>query len=332
MDAEIIDGCQKNDIMVTVYLLTYNHAPYIKQALDAIINQRVNFNIQILVLDDASNDGTSDIICEYAVRYPELFTVIIQKENKYQKNISIERAIVPFLYGKYTAFCEGDDYWLSDAKLQKQVDYMETHPNISGTGGVSRYYSDDGVECQNPAPPRKFRNRILTEKEIRYKKKFGISINTLMILSDILRSEQYICAREISPKVGDGIILPYMFRYGEVYIFDEVFQYHRIQTRKNASNYNSLFSSREKYLDYMRVCQAWTVCGIDTKYRIYSYIRNTGLYFILFLRQHDIMFFLHTQKMMDAQYRKKICLAILYGIIVVFPKMLWVKIFKRKRK
>lgn len=330
MDAEIIDGCQKNDIMVTAYLLTYNHAPYIRQALDAIINQKVNFKIQILVLDDASNDGTSDIIREYVARYPELFTVIIQKENKYQKSISIERAIVPYIYGKYTAFCEGDDYWIGDTKLQKQVDYMETHPDISATGGVSRYYSDEGVECQNPAPPREFRNRALTENEIIYKKKFGISTNTLMTLSAILRSEQYICAREISPKVGDGIIIPYMFQYGDVYIFDEVFQYHRIQTRDNASNYNSIFSTREKYLDIIRVCQAWVTCDINPKYRIRLYIRNMGLYFVLFLRQNDCRFFFHAQKKMDKQYRKYLGFAILYGIIIIFPKMAWRKIFKRK--
>lgn len=330
MDAEIIDGCQKNDIMVTVYLLTYNHAPYIRQALDAIINQKVNFKIQILVLDDASNDGTSDIIREYVARYPALFTAIIQKENKYQKNISIERTIVPYIYGKYTAFCEGDDYWIGDTKLQKQVDYMENHSNISGTGGVSRYYLDDGVECQKPAPLQEFRNKILTENELIHKKIIRVSTNTLMILSDILRSERYIRAREISPKVGDGILVPYMFQYGDVYIFDEVFQYHRIQTRDNASNYNSIFSTREKYLDIIRVCQAWVACDINPKYRIRSYIRNMGLYFVLFLRKNDCRFFFHAQKKMDKQYRKYLGFAILYGIIIIFPKMAWRKIFKRK--
>ena len=326
MDAEIIDYCVKHDIMVTVYLLTYNHEPYIRQTIDSILKQKINFKMQILVLDDASTDGTSDIVREYAEKYPEIFTAIIQKENKYQKNISIEREIVPYIYGKYVALCEGDDYWLSLNKLQKQFDYMETHPNISGTGGVTCYFTDEGTECMKPAPAKKFRNRILSRRDLIREKGIRISTNTLMLLATMIKDEKYLQAREMSPKVGDGILVPYMFENGGVYIFDDFFQYHRIQTRKDASNYNTLFSMREKFDDTIRVFNARVICEISSHFIVSSYIQQIGLFFVLFVR--DCHFFYKTVKNAMPQYRRYTPIAVLYGIIIVFPKLLLQKIWR----
>lgn len=123
--------------LVTVICLTYNHANYVRNALDGILMQRTNFPFEIVVHDDASIDGTQDIIREYEEKYPGIFNVVYQKENQYSKTKSfvyIDRNIItPRIRGKYVAACEGDDYWLDPDKLQMQVDYMEAHPNCSCT-------------------------------------------------------------------------------------------------------------------------------------------------------------------------------------------------------
>lgn len=119
--------------LVSINCITFNHAPYIRQCLDAFINQKTNFSFEVLIHDDASTDGTSDIIREYATCYPDIIKPYIQEKNQYSQgkgyigdDINRKRAL-----GKYIAECEGDDYWIDPLKLQRQVDFMEFHPDYS---------------------------------------------------------------------------------------------------------------------------------------------------------------------------------------------------------
>ena len=120
-------------IMASINCVTFNHVNYIRTALDSFLMQKTDFAFEILVHDDASTDGTSDIIREYAARYPEKVKPLIQTENQYSQGIdNISGAFnFPRARGKYIFMCDGDDYFLSPDKLQKQVDYMETHPDCT---------------------------------------------------------------------------------------------------------------------------------------------------------------------------------------------------------
>jgi len=94
--------------------------------------QKTNFPIEVLIHDDASTDGTADIIREYEEKYPDIIKPIYQTENQYSKGISISRTYnFPRIKGKYVAMCEGDDYWTDEYKLQKQVDFMEANEDFS---------------------------------------------------------------------------------------------------------------------------------------------------------------------------------------------------------
>lgn len=121
-----------NEILVTIFCTSYNHEKYIARTLSSLINQKVDFKYEILIHDDASTDKTQEIIRSFVDKYPELFHAILQKENQWSKGINFMRDIVmPYAKGKYIAVCEGDDYWLDEYKLQKQVDYMENHPECT---------------------------------------------------------------------------------------------------------------------------------------------------------------------------------------------------------
>lgn len=116
--------------VVSICCLTYNHEPYIRQCLDGFVMQKTNFPIEILIHDDASTDRTQDIIREYEAKYPNIIKPIYQKENQYSKGVKVS---LVYNYsrakGKYIALCEGDDYWTDPYKLQKQVDFLESHPD-----------------------------------------------------------------------------------------------------------------------------------------------------------------------------------------------------------
>ncbi len=125
---------QDKPIMVSVWCRTYNHVNYIKDALDGLVSQQTDFIYKVIVFDDASTDGTSDIVRAYAEKYPEIIHAIIAKENIYH-HPDTKKIIADIwkqhLTGKYMAFCEGDDFWIDNNKLQMQVDYMETHPECT---------------------------------------------------------------------------------------------------------------------------------------------------------------------------------------------------------
>lgn len=124
---------QDSGIMASISCLTFNHASYIRQALDSFLMQETDFAYEILIHDDASTDGTGDILREYERNYPDRVKPLIQTENQYSQGIdNISGAFnFPRVKGKYIFMCDGDDYWVSPHKLQKQVDYLEAHPDCA---------------------------------------------------------------------------------------------------------------------------------------------------------------------------------------------------------
>ncbi|MBQ3351439.1 MAG: glycosyltransferase [Thermoguttaceae bacterium] len=118
---------------LSVISITFNHAQFIRQALDGFIMQKTSFPFEVLIHDDASTDGTADIIREYAEKFPGIIKPIFQTENQFSKiNFQfLPKYIFPLVQGKYVAFCEGDDYWTDPLKLQKQVDFLDAHPECS---------------------------------------------------------------------------------------------------------------------------------------------------------------------------------------------------------
>ena len=118
--------------LVTIRCITYNHEPYIRQCLEGFVMQKTTFPFEAVVHDDASTDGTAEIIREYAEKYPDIIKPIYETENQYSKhNGSLTKIMNAHMRGKYIAICEGDDYWTDPLKLQKQVDFLESHPECS---------------------------------------------------------------------------------------------------------------------------------------------------------------------------------------------------------
>ena len=115
--------------LVSICCLTYNHAPYLRQCTDGFMMQERTFPIEILIHDDASTDGTQDIIREYEEKFPDIIKPQYQAENQYSKGKMVEAYNYFRAEGRYIALCEGDDYWTDPQKLQKQVDFLESYPD-----------------------------------------------------------------------------------------------------------------------------------------------------------------------------------------------------------
>lgn len=116
--------------LVSVQCLVFNHASYLRECLNGFIMQKCDFKFEVIVHDDASTDNSAEIIQEYAKKYPDIIKPIYEIENQYTQIGfgGIAKILYSQCKGKYIASCEGDDYWTDPYKLQKQVDYMEKHP------------------------------------------------------------------------------------------------------------------------------------------------------------------------------------------------------------
>ncbi|KRB55965.1 glycosyltransferase [Flavobacterium sp. Root186] len=115
--------------LVSIICTTFNHENFISETLNGFLIQKTTFPFEIIVHDDASTDNTASVINDFAAKYPLIIKPILQKENQYsKKEVNIWSDFTfPKAKGKYIALCEGDDYWIDELKLQKQVDFLENN-------------------------------------------------------------------------------------------------------------------------------------------------------------------------------------------------------------
>lgn len=144
--SEVMSTWLKNtEPLVSVCCITYNHVSYISEAIDSFLMQETNFPFEILVYDDASTDGTEQIVLEYVEKYPGIIRAVIQTENQYSKvGLKIANFLFSKAKGSYIALCEGDDYWTDRAKLQKQVQFLEDYPEYVITYTNSQAFNEKG--------------------------------------------------------------------------------------------------------------------------------------------------------------------------------------------
>ncbi|MBL8122099.1 glycosyltransferase [Candidatus Saccharibacteria bacterium] len=147
---------KKNEPMVTVVVVAYNHQKYIRQAMDSILAQKTDFDIEILVHDDVSTDGTKEILMKYKDEYPDKIRLILEKENQFSKTGGgFLESVYSRASGKYIAVCEGDDYWTDPSKLQRQVDFLEKKPGHTICfHPVIIKHEDTGEESLYPIPKK----------------------------------------------------------------------------------------------------------------------------------------------------------------------------------
>ena len=131
----------ENNIKVSILVLAYNHEKYIRKSLESMVSQQTNFKFQIVIGEDKSTDNTRAIIKEYYEKYPDIIKPLFRK-----KNLGAARNVAATLRqctGEYVAFMECDDFWTDPLKLQKQADFLDSHPDYAGvmcnTITVNRY-------------------------------------------------------------------------------------------------------------------------------------------------------------------------------------------------
>ena len=121
------------EVLVSIACATFQHAAFVEKAIIGFLTQRTSFPFEIILHDDASTDGTAELVAHYASIYPRIIRCIRQDVNQYSQGIKpFSMLMVPMASGRYIAKCEGDDHWIDPLKLQKQVVALEADPGAVG--------------------------------------------------------------------------------------------------------------------------------------------------------------------------------------------------------
>ena len=243
-----------DDIMVSICCVAYNHEKYVKKAIESILNQKTNFKFEVLVHDDASLDSTADIIREYEEKYPDIIKPIYQTVNQYSKNIPITNKYqFPRAKGKYIAFCECDDYWTDENKLQKQVDFLEKNKQYIAC--VHRYIVvDEYNDKQNVKTFGYYEKNSVYKFSDFFEKNLPSQIGTLLMRNIAMDKKKGY------PEWLEGIKIPgdiklnlWLLIHGDIYRMDDVMSAYRFISKKNGQSYSSRI--RTKAINYTYWCQ-----------------------------------------------------------------------------
>ena len=266
-------------IDVTVFCLTYNHGKYIKDTLEGFLNQKTNYTFKVFVYDDASTDGTSAILREYASKYPNVFDVYIAPENMYQHSTPEKYAkYMNDLYkdhicGRYVAWCEGDDYWSDADKLQLQIGFMDRHPECSMTAHASLWLDFQKNEEREFHPFRE--DRFLSEEEIILQPTGNLSTASLVMKRDVfMKGENFpLC------DVGDVPMQLSALNKGKIYYFNRVMSVYRYMHESSWSATTGLNHERAVLHNYNMV-RFYEVYDKYTDGRFHELIRKRSIYYM----------------------------------------------------
>lgn len=239
-----------DEILVSVHCIAYNQKDFIRKCLDGFVMQKTNFKFEVIVYDDCSTDGTRDIIEEYSNRYPKTIKTIFPEHNiaKSEGFYKINQLVYNQMNGKYIAFCEGDDYWTNENKLQIQVDYLENHPELVGCFHKSvrkNIVNPEVKDLYYPQAVLKNVKEVYTNKDIQ--KKYFIETCSVMYRFDKYK-EDFISTFPQKIVNGDTYLLNYFSLHGNIGYIDRLMS---VKTINNSGIWNSQKQSTdEKNMKY----------------------------------------------------------------------------------
>lgn len=222
---------KSKEIVVSISCITYNHVPYIRECLDGFLMQECEFSFEVLIHDDASTDGTAEIIREYQEKFPDIIKPVIQKENQYSKGVrSIGTKFnIPRAKGKYIAMCEGDDYWTDPLKLQKQVDFLEANSDYTIT--VGGFISKNEYSDAQKTIIRKNKTQNNNNKGYTFTLEDTYKNWSTKVLTAVFINDKKLFSFLLEYKYARDVHLFYhLLKKGKGFYFTEVFGVHRIHT------------------------------------------------------------------------------------------------------
>lgn len=237
------------EILLSIVMTTYNHGEYIKQALDSIFMQKVNFKYEIIVGDDCSQDNTLEILLKYKEEYGGVLRLFIRKVNMGSHHNHYD--LIAKTRGKYISYLEGDDFWNNDMKLQKQMDFLETHEEYIAVVHKINVVDRKGNVYKN----RDFEIQYCT-KEIYSLKEFETGIlaghTSSLMFRNIYKNENvdYSFFVKFNNMSGDSTLMMLLAIYGNIFCMNEIMSCYRKVIDKDSDSFSAMQESVNRRDEY----------------------------------------------------------------------------------
>ena len=281
---------QNDRVLASVCCITYNHAKYIRQALDSMLNQQLDGKYEVLVHDDASTDGTTDIVREYVKKYPGRVRAIFQKENQYSRgrhDLSLLMGeLFPRAQGEYIAVCEGDDFWSDNEKLQKQIDCLKKEVQCVACTCRTQVVRKDGIPLDQKLPSFNMDTGVIHSEDY-IRRVFHENRHLFHLSGLVFRTCEVIPVFGAQPEfmlqseAGDRALFLYLATRGDIVFLNECLSCYRVMSegswsQKVASspekaylNNLSLIAMAEKFDQYTKGRYTEEIEEYKTFYRFY---------------------------------------------------------------
>ncbi|HEY1807556.1 MAG TPA: glycosyltransferase [Acidobacteriaceae bacterium] len=210
---------------VSVAMITYNHEKYIARAIESIISQNVHFQYEIVIGEDCSTDATRAVILDFHRRYPDRIRLLLRDHNVGAMRNFVDT--IEACRGEYLALLEGDDYWISSDKLQRQVDFLDGHPECALCCGRAKVHYEVGAEKFGPRgdlfpsrPPGTYKIEDILEDNF-------IATCTAVVRRELIgRFPEWF----YEVKLGDWPLFAMVALHGDIELMDEILAAYRIHS------------------------------------------------------------------------------------------------------
>lgn len=250
---------------ISILCITFNQIDYIRDAINSFLTQEIDEAIEILINDDCSTDGTTDVLLEYQRQHPEFFRIVTHEENQFSRGASpMGEFLVPLARGEYIAMCEGDDYWTDVDKLKKQLGVMRRNPEIAAC-----VHANENVQASTKRRLSVVRysdhdTMISAEDVITHSQCYAT--NSLFVRSDAMSAYRSSPFGSLKTDGDHKMLVFFGLLSGGIYYLNEVMSAYRVLA-KNSVNRSMLMgdalvktaaSKREKRLALLDLVDSYT--------------------------------------------------------------------------
>ena len=226
--------------VVSVSMITYNHEPYIRQAIEGVMMQKTDFEFELIIGEDCSTDKTREICFEYQKKYPDKIRVLWWHENVSGKGGNGRRSRA-HCRGEFVALCEGDDYWIDPHKLQKQVNVFRENPSVELCFARAKIMTEGKGDAHLWDPDNKIPHGVIKGRDFfkwhsfgRFVDAPGGAIEFLMTASTMSRRSTYCELTRKHPifnwrlRLSDTTLWSGLSTCGDVYYLPDVVSVYRL--------------------------------------------------------------------------------------------------------
>lgn len=238
----------ENYIDVSVVIITYFSQEFIAEAIESVLMQKTKYRYEIVISDDCSKDSTQEILKKYEKDYPDKIRLFFNKENV---GLSMNNYLARCqCRGRYIAVLDGDDYWISEKKIQEQVDFLDSHPNYYAVACSVQGRYDNSQKTFAVYPERKYRNKSITLDL--YLKGGIFGTNGMMMRNAFLTEEGrefFSMVPKASAYIDDATECILVLCKGMVYVSDKEETVYRVPKKTMARrNFNSINTTSQKII------------------------------------------------------------------------------------